>query len=180
MSDEKVTNFDIRSLNKAVNLFHQEQHLGVLDAKFLLECVSILDPQHPKCVSPDTNLSEVVEILKQNRIGCVLITGSDDKLEGIFSERDCIRKVFNADIDLKVAKISEFMTKAPVCELPTISIGYALNLMSIGGFRHIPLVDEDKVPMGIISVKDIVDYIVSSFFNDIMTVFDDTLADSST
>jgi len=49
-------------------------------------------------------------------------------------------------------------------------IAYALNKMSVGGFRHIPLVDATGRPVGIVSVKDIVDYIVDFFPNDVLTV----------
>ena len=52
----------------------------------------------------------------------------------------------------------------------TDPIVYALNKMSVGGFRHVPLVDEERRPVGIISVKDIVDYIVDFFPNDVLTL----------
>ncbi len=55
------------------------------------------------------------------------------------------------------------MTPQPVAQPPDVTIAHVLNLMSVRGFRHIPLVDEQHVPVGIISVKDIVDYITGEF-----------------
>jgi CBS domain-containing protein len=55
------------------------------------------------------------------------------------------------------------MTKDPIAQTPDITVAFALNLMSQGGFRHLPLVDERNIPVGILSVKDMMDFIVGSF-----------------
>jgi CBS domain-containing protein len=52
------------------------------------------------------------------------------------------------------------MTAKPVTERPDVSLAFALNLMSNGGFRHVPIVDQDNMPIGILSVKDVIDHIV--------------------
>jgi len=62
-----------------------------------------------------------------------------------------------ASFDLPIESV---MTKDPVCERPETTVAYALNLMSHGGFRHLPIVDQDMMPIGILSVKDVVDYLV--------------------
>ena len=62
------------------------------------------------------------------------------------------------------------MTPDPEVLTPDAPIVYALNKMSVGGFRHVPLVDELQRPVGIVSVKDIIDYIVDFFPNDVLTV----------
>jgi CBS domain-containing protein len=62
------------------------------------------------------------------------------------------------------------MTEDPEVLTPDDPIAYALNKMSVGGFRHVPLVDRARRPVGIVSVKDIVDYLVDIFANDVLTV----------
>jgi CBS domain-containing protein len=57
-------------------------------------------------------------------------------------------------------KISKVMTRDPEALRPGDSVAFALNKMSVGRFRHIPLVDDDHVPVGMISVRDIVDFLV--------------------
>ena len=62
------------------------------------------------------------------------------------------------------------MTANPESLRMTDSIAYALNKMSVGGYRHIPLVDNASAPVGVISVKDIINYIVRFFPKSIMNL----------
>lgn len=134
------------------------QQMGAVSHSFLCQSVGILDPREPLCVSDDTPLTEVLSMLRTNKIGCVLVTDGSDKLCGIFSERDWILKVAGGSVDSSKS-IKEAMTAEPVTQAMDSSIAYALNLMSKGGFRHLPIVDENNIPIGIISVKDVVDHI---------------------
>jgi CBS domain-containing protein len=98
----------------------------------------------------------------------VLIVDGAGKLSGIFSERDVLLRILPDYQTLKSKPISEFMTKDPVSQPPDATIGFVLNLMSAGGFRHVPIVDPDNVPIGIVSVKNVVDFIVKSFTDDLL------------
>ena len=91
-------------------------------------------------------------------------------LIGIITERDLLLKLDQAELD---APIGRLMTSDPEVLTPDDPIVYALNKMSVGGFRHIPLVDSERRPVGIVSVKDIIDYIVDFFPNDVLTVAPD-------
>ena len=137
--------------------------LGPLKVEFLLRSLSILEPRAPVCISEEDSLLYAISCLRKHKIGCVLVINTDGALTGIFSERDCILKLNCPTEEYGRRKISEFMTRNPVTQPPTGSIAYALNLMSEGGFRHIPIVDQDNLPIGIISVKDVVDYLVRSY-----------------
>ena len=55
------------------------------------------------------------------------------------------------------------MTRDPECLTPDDGIAYALNKMAVGGFRHIPLVDTQGSPQGIVAMRDIVEYLVDLF-----------------
>lgn len=141
---------------------------GVLESDFLCGSVSLLDPPAPICVAPTTTISAVIEIFRAERIGCVLVTAPDNKLLGIFSERDLVMKVSLQEQAVFAEPVEKFMTTNPVAESPTIPVAYALSLMSQGGFRHIPLLDENGHPVGIVSVKNIVDWLASRTFTDLM------------
>lgn len=136
---------------------------GGIDAAFLSQSVGKINSQRPTCVGLDANLMEVLQQLRDNRVGCVLVVDEIGRLVGLMSERDFIIKVWGNNVNLEEKKVSEFMTADPVAETPTITIAYALNLMSHGGFRHLPLVDQEHIPIGILSVKDVVDFIVDSY-----------------
>jgi len=145
-----------------------ERRFGVLDANFLSQSLSLLEPRAAISVCESESIEVVLKILRENRVGCVLVTNDAGVLTGIFSERDCILKVVeNFELN-KGRPVRDFMTPDPIAEPPESSIAFALSLMSQGGFRHIPVVTPDKHPIGMISVKDVVDFIVTSFMNDIM------------
>ncbi|NLF25255.1 MAG: CBS domain-containing protein [Deltaproteobacteria bacterium] len=137
--------------------------LGPLQVEFLQRSLSTLEPRMPLCLTQEASLLAAISALRENNIGCVLIVDQRGKLIGIFSERDCILKVTAPAHEYANAKVVDFMTPDPVTQPPNGSIGYALNLMSQGGFRHIPIVDQDHMPIGILSVKNVVDYLVKSF-----------------
>jgi len=137
----------------------------VLDQRMLREPIRLLEPRTPLTLGRSASVREAIGIMREHRVGCVLVV-EDDRLLGIITERDLLLKL-DGEIDLPVERL---MTPDPEVLRPDDPISYALNKMSVGGFRHVPLVDESGVPVGIVSVKDIVDYIVDCFPNDVLTV----------
>lgn len=140
---------------------------GVLDNRFLSRSVGLLNPPPPATLEPTASLREAVELLQEHRIGSIVITDPSGKLLGIFTERDVVLKLCLSNYDLDRTPISELMTPNPHAEQMTTTIAYALNMMSVGGYRHIPIVDDENVPVGIVSVKDIVDYIAGQLTKDL-------------
>ncbi len=141
---------------------------GALDSSFLCQSISALSPKIPISVPPEMSLIEVAQVLAEQKIGCVLVVNSKGAVIGIFSERDCVRKIVAKGIALDSRTVGEFMTPDPVCQPADITVAYALNLMSHGGFRHLPLVDSDHLPIGIVSVKDVLDHLVNGFFDELL------------
>jgi len=111
-------------------------------------------------VQASATLQEAVENLQQHHIGCLLVSGDGGTLEGIFTERDLLNRVAGKKLDWSECRVSDFMTRDPETLRPDDRIVWALNLMHMGGYRHVPLVDEQNHPVGVISVKDIVEFIV--------------------
>ena len=138
----------------------------VLDQDTIREPIRLLGPRTPLCLPPDATLDEAVRLMREHHVGCVLAV-EDGRLAGILTERDLLLKLEQGDLGRPV---SQLMTPDPEVLGPGDPIVYALNKMSVGGFRHIPLVDAVGRPVGIVSVKDIVDYIVDFFPNDVLTV----------
>lgn len=141
---------------------------GILDQKFLCQSLGILEPKPPLTVPPSASIDAVLGLLRSHRIGCVVVVDDTNKLIGIFSERDFILKLSDRYTEVRERPVSEFMTPDPVAEGPDTTVAYALNLMSLGGFRHLPIVDAAHTPVGIISVKDVVDHMVSALAEDLM------------
>src|SRR5262249_51481595 len=140
-----------------------------LDDRALREPISILQPAVPVCAEVGTTVGDVVRRMQQHRIGCVLIV-SQRKIAGIFTERDLLLKVIGSPYDLEKTPVEEFMTDAAESMRSVDTVAFALNKMSLGGFRHIPVIDEHGEPVGIVSVKDIVDYIADHFGAEVQNV----------
>lgn len=144
-------------------------HFGVLDNRFLAKSVGVLNPKSPVVVQQEISVKEVLELLQKNKIGCIAVVDVLGKLKGIFTERDALLKIAGKAIDLNKTPISQMMTKDPQTASMTTSIAFTLNMMSQGGYRHVPIVDDESIPVGMISVKDIVDFIAHTVTKDLTT-----------
>jgi CBS domain-containing protein len=126
-----------------------------------VESVSRLQPSFPLQVSPTHSVAEAVAQMRQHKVGCVLVSDAG-RLVGIFTERDLMRRVLAAGKPLSVA-VADVMTADPVAVQPKEPIGIAVQHMEEGGYRHLPVVDEKGRPVGVLSVKRIVHYLVEHF-----------------
>lgn len=142
---------------------------GILDNRFLSRSIGLLDPAPPVTVDESASVADAVQLLKQNKVGAVVVVDKAGKVSGIFTERDVVLKLELNESKLEQVPITARMTRDPHCELLTHSIAYALNMMSTGGYRHIPLIDETGAPVGVLTVKDIVDYIVRELVKDLQS-----------
>lgn len=97
------------------------------------------------------------------------------KLVGIFTERDLLNKVAGKISDFRSTAISDCSTPDPESLQIGDSIGHALNLMHIGGYRHIPIVNEKNEPTGVISIKDAVAFLSEFFPEDVLNIRSKTL-----
>ena len=126
-----------------------------------VESVARLQPTPPLCLRPDQPVADAVALMRQHRVGCVLVC-QDGELVGIFTERDLIRRVLATGESLEMT-LARCMTREPVVVQMTESIGAAVRRMEEGGYRHLPVVSEAGLPLGVLSVKRIVHYLVEHF-----------------
>jgi CBS domain-containing protein len=126
-----------------------------------IDSVSRLLPTAPWRVRPEQEVADAVALMRQQRVGCVLVC-QDVRLVGIFTERDLMRRVLAEGLPLTVP-IATVMTPNPVVVHPKESVGAAVRRMEEGGYRHLPVVDQAGRPLGVLSVKRIVHYLVEHF-----------------
>lgn len=122
--------------------------------------VSSLNPPEHTVVRPDDTLDKVTETMKTRRTGCVVIEQNRAPV-GIFTERDLLRKVACRTIDPARTPVKALMTAPVETVKATDSIAYVLNKMSIGGYRHVPIADDTGHVTGVISVRNILEYLAS-------------------
>jgi len=127
--------------------------------------------KQPVLINEDTKIIEVINLFNDKDVGCVLVVNKENgKLIGIFTERDVIRKLLNKVHDLSKEEIGQYMTKRPDALYPSDPIAYALNRFATCGYRHIPLVDENDIPVGFLSIKDIIEHLVDYYSNEILNL----------
>jgi len=116
-----------------------------------------------------TMLAQALRQMREHRQGCILVT-RDGKLSGIFTERDVLMKVVGTDIDLERTPIRPYMTRDPVRLPEDAIVAYALNKMCLEGFRHVPLTDGEGRPVGVVSMRDIIEYLSGFFPKDVLNL----------
>ena len=125
------------------------------------ETIKALNPHAQFAISPDTPVSEAIQSLVEKKIGCLLVEESGE-LVGIFTERDVLNRVAE-DPQAMSHPVKEFMTRSPTTITMDDSIAYALHAMDLGGYRHLPVVDGEGKPHGVISIRDILGYLCDRF-----------------
>jgi CBS domain-containing protein len=126
-----------------------------------IDSVHRLNPTPPWQVGPQQTVAEAVALMRQEDVGCLLVC-ERERVIGVFTERDLMRRVLAAGKPLS-QPIAEFMTPNPVTVHPKDPISAAVRRMEEGGYRHLPVMDETGRPVGILSVKRIVHYLVEHF-----------------
>ncbi len=112
--------------------------------------------------SYDTPLSEVIGLLSQRNIGSIVIV-DEKKPIGIFTERDFLRKIAEHDLDLDTEVVGKYMTARPTCVSSNAKILNVMALMRIGRFRHVIVTDSNGNLENVISMKDVMDYLIDNF-----------------
>jgi len=141
---------------------------SLVEERLLTDEIRDLNPRKPLIVAPDARVGDVLQILVDQGIGCVLVVDphreEGDQLVGIFSERDALMRLGVRYADLLDRPISEFMTGTP----ETLSLGdkiaFALHKMDLGGYRHVPILDGKQIA-GVISVRDIMRYLADGLLS---------------
>jgi CBS domain-containing protein len=102
-----------------------------------------------------TSVSDAAQLMASARVGAVMVVDSE-KLVGIFTERDAVFRVIAPGLEPRTTNLADVMTPSPLTVDPERSFGFALQLMHEHGFRHVPVVENDR-PVGIVSARDALD-----------------------
>ena len=132
-----------------------------LSRNIRVDSVSRLDPPPPRGTEDDATVAEAVEMMRSEHAGCLLVT-SGGRLVGIFTERDLLTRVLAKGRPLGTP-VKTVMTPGPVTVGPKDPVRTAIRRMQKGGYRHLPVVDEDGRPVGILSARRVVHYLVEHF-----------------
>jgi 2-oxoglutarate/2-oxoacid ferredoxin oxidoreductase subunit beta len=123
------------------------------------EPIANLGPKAPIAVEQQTSLANAIRLMNSHSIGALLVTDENGRLVGILTEHDILTSVACQVEDLAHVRVVDHMTRDPFSLQASVPIKHALHLMSNHGFRHLPLVDDEDRPDGIISFRDVVRYL---------------------
>ena len=120
-------------------------------------------------VDEQASLYQAVRMMRKHKQACVLVT-RDGRISGIFTERDLLMKIVDTGIDLERTPVRSYMTPDPVTLSADAGVVYALNKMVVDGFHRLPLVDSEGRPVGVVSMRNIIEYLSSFFPKDVLNL----------
>ncbi|HEY3165297.1 MAG TPA: CBS domain-containing protein [Candidatus Limnocylindrales bacterium] len=112
----------------------------------------------PETIDIDGTVDEAIARMHDKAIDCVLVTAAG-RLVGIFTDRDAVVKVAGQAVGAR--SIASLMTRDPVVLRHDETIAVAINKMAVGGFRHIPIVENGR-PTGVVTARDVFRHLVES------------------
>lgn len=125
------------------------------------DTVAHLRPRPPRFLDASEPVSVAVELMRREKVGCLLVT-QNDRLEGIFTEKDLLTRVLARGRSLDTP-MAACMTPKPTVISPKDCVRTAIRRMESGGYRRLPVVDDAGRPVGILSVKQVVHYLAEHF-----------------
>jgi CBS domain-containing protein len=123
-------------------------------SRFPLSAVVLIDS--------GSSLRDALKKMAGHKGDCALVCDADGFVAGIFTERDVLTKVAGKGVNLS-RPVDAYMTTRPQTVNQRASIKHALVMMIIGHFRNIPVLDERRKPVGVLSMSDILHYLAESF-----------------
>ncbi|HYM84082.1 MAG TPA: CBS domain-containing protein [Candidatus Dormibacteraeota bacterium] len=126
------------------------QMATTFQGRLLGEHLGAIEATEPPTIGPGESMDRAVELMRSAGVDHLLVM-ADGRLIGIVTDRDVVLKL--ADKRLSAFDVRDIMTRDPVVLRPDDTLAVAIHKMAVGGFRHIPVVDEGR-PVTVIAAKD--------------------------
>ena len=136
----------------------QPQAVNRIERSLMEDLVGSLCPRLPCTVLPSTTIAETIRTMLAHNVGSLLVVDQNHQLLGIFSERDLLTRIAGVVEDYADQPVERFMTRSPETVTATDSLAFALHKMDVGGYRHLPVLQDGK-PVGVVSVRDLLTHI---------------------
>jgi CBS domain-containing protein len=153
--------------------FERPQAGHGFDSSLIRAPLSDLPVREAIVMSTSDTVTDAMRSMQREHRGCVLITDDGtraSKLVGIFTERDVLLRIVDRGKNPATLPLAEVMTPDPDVLPVKSTVAYALNKMCVGGFRHVPVVDEEHRPAFVVSVRDVVEFLVEAFPREVLNL----------
>ena len=125
---------------------------------------SVMQRQKVLRAAPETLVSKAAKLMAAKNVGAIMVI-EDDRLVGIFTERDVVFRVVARGLDAQATRLADVMTRAPHTVDLDKPFGYALLVMQENGFRHLPVMQDGKL-IGIVSARSAMDPELEEFVSE--------------
>ncbi|PZQ16943.1 MAG: inosine-5-monophosphate dehydrogenase [Ancylobacter novellus] len=112
-------------------------------------------------IKAQDSVSSLVETLASKSIGAVVVSDGHGGVAGIITERDVVRAIASAGREALDRPVADFMTRDVVTATPRDTLNFLSERMTRGKFRHVPIMDHDRL-VGIVSIGDVVKHRIES------------------
>lgn len=124
--------------------------------------ISNLATDSVQTIDASASVAACVALMQRSRSSAVLVT-EGGRLAGIFTEHDLVQRVLERESAWQDRCVADFMTPRPEALCHEDPIVFVMNRMYVGGYRHVPIVDDDGAPTRIVSIRDVLRFILDSF-----------------
>lgn len=107
-------------------------------------------------ITPDTTVAEAIQTMVDKGISALVVSTDGRRIAGILSDRDVIRMIAERGTDIMEVPVEEVMTTKVVTCMPSDRVAAIMNAMTELRIRHIPVVDDNNLLTGLVSIGDVV------------------------
>ncbi len=141
------------------------------DTRLLRQPTSVLPARKPIVLSRLHSVTDAIRSMQSEHRGVVLVSEdgtTNTPLLGIFTERDVLFRIVDQGRNPATLHLGDLMTQEPESLRDDQTIADVLQMMSVGGFRHVPIVNAEGHPVHVVSVKDVVQFLVEAFPREVL------------
>ena len=143
------------------------------DTALLKAPLTVVPTRPPLVFEARESVKVAMQAMQQRHRGCILITRDGtlrSPLTGIFTERDILLRVIDSGHNPADVPLADVMTHDPESLPFDARLAWALNMMAVGGYRHLPVTDASGWPTAVLAVRDIVEFLVETFPAEILNL----------
>ena len=118
----------------------------------------------------EASVGDAIRTMQAERTGSLAVVDTEGRIVGIFTERDVLLKVVGKIAHLDATSIIDVMTPSPETLREDDKLIFAMNKMQVGGFRHVPIVDAERRPLHVLSLREVMHHVLRRFERRIETL----------
>jgi CBS domain-containing protein len=147
-------------------LFEDERTSEPFEPSLINDTLAGLKREKLLTAPVDISLAEAIDRLKADNAAFLALVDEEEKLVGVFTKGDVFAKVACNVEELEQEKVKDYMSTEVTALTADTTIAYALHLMSIHRFRHIPIIDDQGRPQTVVSFRSVIHYLETHFAPD--------------